>query len=963
MKNNLKRFLACTAFTIIMILVAGCNHSQSPEKQTGKSTVAAVQEDPGKLVITGIDMDDPLKLYVIEQDKVQPKIRIKMRNEHKDDLTGEVKITIDTRNKNNAIEKKYEFSIPGEKSDFKEFILPALTQADYYTLNVQVINKNEPVTKKSIGFGVVRKAAKGIRENSPFGLYIENAGTRDEDVSIAEKMGVKWIRGISDKVDPPIVWPEKDGMLWDDPKNEAGLKTIQEVRDRIKYLNAHGITPLGYINYNMDWNVEPIPGKSKYGRHENRPADLNAQVKMVYHTIAPLQDLVKNWEIWNEPWIHGWTWATGDAEDYRQMSKKIYTSVKADYPDVNIIGGGSVTYNRDIVYAKNTPDTGYIDGSVSHAYGVPDAGQLGLVETQKKMDEKWSVTKGKAGLWQTELGTSEKDMFSSLPEAERKWAVAKTIAPTYLLQMLGARDTPVHIFWYSFSTKGKDSFNIYDTASKSPKPAVLAYSAMTYFLEDSRMVKDMYPKSKAVWGFLFEKENGSASAALYLDRNYSGRITLEHAKGIKMYDYLGAEIIDGSLDTVSVDLKPWETVYVVSEKTADELGKILESADLAMENALKISPLSFTCPVSQANSIDVKIENVTNKAISGYLSITPPDGWSLSAARQLVSLAPGKIENYSFPVTEKFMSDINRYNIKYVFEYSDGRRLEGDQAIQAAYAPYKSIAIDGNMNDWEDIEEVTMISEGNPDYLDSVLNPNKVKEQIENGGEADNVIYTVKTAWDDKNFYFMAKVPDYQHAANLPFDEDNYAFPFDADSIQLAFDCINKNSDDLLLGNSHYEKATATDMDYLFAATLAKGDISELYRLCAPGTNYQTYYPTNGSVNPAIGVMNSSRSGGTEGRVKIIRDEKQKVTTYEIAVSWKALKELSTQVKKITDGGNVKTNFAFCISDKGEKAKWTSYWTKEAGQVESGVYAFAPFWKTGWLDTGGRIITRWGFVK
>ncbi len=970
MKKGIQFLLAITAILFAMVTASGCNSSREPAKEAGKNTattakaaVAAVTEDPGKLAIIGIDMDEPAKLYVMGKDGVEPEILIKMRNDRKEDMAGEVRVDIDTRNKDNILEKQYEFTIPQGKSDTVKLKLPALAQADYYMLNVQVMSKTGVVGKRSMGFGVVRKAAEGVRENSPFGLYVENAGTYDENVLLAEKMGVKWVRGINDKVDPTVVWPVKDGMLWDDPKNEAGLKTIEAVRGRIKFLNEHGILTLGYINYNMDWNVEPIPNKSKYGRHENRPADLDAQAKMVYHTIAPLQDLVKNWEIWNEPWIHGWTWATGDAEDYRAMSKKIYQRVKADYPDVNIIGGGSVTYNRDIVYARNTSDTGYIDGSVSHAYGVPDPGQLGLVEIQKEMDKKWSVTGGKAGLWQTELGASEKDMFGGLPEAERKWAVARTIAPTYLLQMLGAGDTPIHVFWYSFSYKGKDEFNLYDPAAKGPKPGVLAYSAMTYFLEDGRLLEELYPESKALWGYLFAKKDGSSTAVLYSDRDYAGRVTLENTKGVKLYDYLGSEIADGSLDQVCVDLKPWESVYLVSGKPPEELKGILDSAELDMDNLVKISPLSFVCPVSQAKTIDVKLENVSNKSIRGYLSITPPEGWALSAGKQLIRLAPGEIQNCSFTVAEHKISDINRYNIQYAFEYSSGKKIEGNQNIQAAFALYKHIAVDGNTEDWEDIEEVTMVSGGNPDYLDTVLNPDRVQEQLDNGGGADNVIYDVKTAWDNKNFYFMAKIPDYQHKANPPFKDDNYAFPFDVDSIQLAFDCISKNKDDLLLGKPHYEKAMASDMDYLFAATLAKGDIPELYRLCAPGTNYQTYYPTNGALKPRLGVMDAFTDGGSEGKIRIVRDEEKKVTAYEIAISWKALSGLYDKLKNLKKGEHSGCNFAFCVNDKGDKARWTSYWTKEAGQVESGVYSFAPFWKTGWKDTGGRVITRWGFVR
>ena len=44
-----------------------------------------------------------------------------------------------------------------------------------------------------------------------------------------------------------------------------------------------------------------------------------------------------------------------------------------------------------------------------------------------------------------------------------------------------------------------------------PKPAVIAYSAMTHFLENSKLVEDVYPQERSTWGFLFRREDGKAT--------------------------------------------------------------------------------------------------------------------------------------------------------------------------------------------------------------------------------------------------------------------------------------------------------------------------------------------------------------------------------------------------------------------------------------------------------------------
>lgn len=814
-----------------------------------------------------------------------------------------------------------------------------------------------PSGEQNIPFGVIHPPVKGVRENSPFGFGLEASGTKLENVLIAEKIGVKWIRGITDDVDPPIVNPAP-GVFWTQDQ-------IDKVRAQILALREHGILCLGYINYNMPWNVEPIPGRTDYGRHENRPHDLEAHAEMVYRTIAPLQDLVKNWEIWNEPWIHGWTWNTGDAQDYRDMTKLIWDKVKPRFPDVNIIGGGSVSFNRDILYAPGSKDTGYVDGSVSHAYGVPDPGQLAWTTLQKIMDQKWSKTKGRAGLWQTELGTAE-GYFPDLPEDQRKYMVAKTLAPTYLLHMLAAGDTPIHIFWFSLSFDTRysgDEYNVYDYKTLSPKPAVLAYATMTHFLEDSKLEEELYPKAKALWGFLFRRQDGKGTAAIYADKEYSGEILLKQAKGIKLYDYLGKQLADGTQERLTIKLNPWETNYVVSDLPAEALASLLKSAEYRIVPAVIVSPLSFTRPVSIRNPLEIQVENASPVKVKGVLSVTAPNGWRLGrTSLPTGDLAPGQKIVLRFWPRKVTVDKNNRYLVRYRLKLDNGLVVEGEQTVQVAFAPFKTIEVDGDLSDWQGVIPVTMVSPASRDYRSMFNDPAMLGAALAQG-LPDNAVYQAWTAWDDRHFYFAARVPDLNHVSNRTFAEDPYAFPFWADSVMLAFDCMEKNPDDFLLGLPHYEKALASDLDYEFIAILAQGNVPELHRQCAPGTNYQTYYPTNAPLDPPLGTMDATEAGGREGKIKIVRDEEKKVTIYEIAISWQALSALRAKLAALRPGRFLQVNFAFAVNDFGDGGKGTTYWTKEAGQVQSGSYAFAPFWGTGMKESGGRIVTRWGFGK
>lgn len=910
-----------------------------------------------KVLVDNVELTDPTKLYVMDSGPASvPTVKVALRNKHSYDITGNVKLSILSRGTETVWESTYSYN--ARVNEVKQLDIPttALTQGDYYVLNVQVLDQDGTVAgQRDLKFGVLHPPHEGVREQSPFGLNLR-LDNKPTAMEIGKRIGMKWIREIG-FIDPTIVNPQP-GVYW----TEADInKARQEVADWRQY----GISSLGYVNYNMGWNVMPGPNGEQLLRHQNRPKDMAAHVEMVYRLISPLQDLIKNWEIWNEPWIHGWTWKTGTAQDYRDMTRMIWERVKPEFPDIKLIGGGSTSYSRDILYGKGSQDTGYLDGSVNHAYGAPDPAQLGYVKLQKYMDQHGSRGQGSGGMWQTELGTAEM-YFPELPDAQKKYQTARTVAPTYLLNMLGAGETPIHIFWFELKYGLVSAYNMYDR--NEPKPVVIAYSAMTHFLEDSKLVEELFPQEKSTWSFLFKREDGKATAALYSDRDYTGTVTLNGAQGIRVYDYLGKMVADGSQDTVTVTLNPWETNYIVSDLTPEELKQRLKAAKFDYTNPLVIRPLLLTEPVNaKSTKIEVQVENTTSNTISGQLNIQAPEGWELSRnAEQVEQLQPGEKRILAFPAIKTAASGINRYYIPYSFDiYGPTRQVvrsqQGGQTIQVAYAPKKTIAVDGNLSDWNDVLPVTMISNASKDYLAAALDPSKAKEILDNPGSFDNVAYTVRTAWDDGSFYFEAEVPDETQASNKTFAQDPYAFPFNADSVQLLFDTLKNNPDDLLAGDPHYDKALASHMDVMFAGTLAQGGVPELHRLVAPGTNMQTYYPTNAGLTPPLGPMDVTEAGGTEGRMKVVRDDVNKKTMYEIAVSWDAIPGLKEKVAELGVKQVHEGNFAFEVNDAGIKGKGASTWTKETGQLESGSYAFAPLWGSGQKDRGGSLVPRWGF--
>ncbi|GBC98080.1 hypothetical protein HRbin17_00575 [bacterium HR17] len=826
--------------------------------------------------------------------------------------------------------------------------------------------------KVSTAFCILHPPAKGVRPNSFFGMGI---GDSDDDLLIAERIGVKWRRGIPE-TDTEIVAPE--------PNKRWGEKEIQRARDIVQRWAKHGVLCLGYVNYNPSWNVMPDPLGRPISRHQNRPKDLAAHADVVYHLIKPLADLVKHWELWNEPWIHGWTWRTGDAQDYRDMTRLIWDRIKSEMPDVMLIGGGSTPYLRDIVYAKGSENAGYIDGSATHPYGVPDRSLPSVTALEAVMNRLWSKGKGKGGIWATEVGTAE-FFFNELPERERPFMVARTVAPIYLLLRLGAGDTPIKVFW--FASQYNRAFaggehNIWD--GTNPKPAVAAFSAMTHFLEDAHLLGDIYQSAKIGWALHFVKPDGTSVVAFWLETGTAG----EHLQGsmhlpltdAAIYDYLGRPIGKRTANGWLIPIRTWEVRYVVTKAPATKVRVAFLQAKFSGVPIVFVNPRSFPAPLSLKPPLRVKVENLLPRHVQVNLTVQPPTGWRLAQTQFTLRLQAGDIRFVTVPLLAVQPNTVNRYPLRYRAT-AEGIKHEGVQVVQVACANYGTPKVDGDLSDWQDAIPVTMVARGSRDYLRAVLNPNLVTEAL-SGKRTGVVIYRLWTRWDEHHFYLAAEIPDDNFVSNTTFEDDPYAFPFYADCLQLAFDCVERNPDDLLFGHPLYEKAMAADVDYEFCATLARmtgegpsydgkppftGDrtkcphVPELYRLKAPGTNFQTFYPTNAPLNPPIPKMRASAEGGPEGQVAIVYDYTAKVFRYEIALPWSCLQELAKQVRKLRQGQWLTTHFAWAVHDAGGLGR--TFWQQEAGDVQPGSYGFSPHWGGGRREYGGRIITDWGFAR
>lgn len=825
----------------------------------------------------------------------------------------------------------------------------------HWTAAIEVV-AGEGTAQATTAFGVIRPSHPGLRPESPFGLSIGETAT---DAEIGRLIGVKWRRVIPglpcDKVSPA------PGKFWQASDALPIRKVVEDWR-------AKGIETLGMVDYNMSWNIQPDPLGRKIARHENRPKDLEAHADMVAAMIDPLADLVPNWELWNEPWVHGWTWRTGTAQDYRDLTRLIWDRVKPRNPQVMLIGGGSTPYLRDVPYAKGATNAGYFDGTSTHPYGIPDRATPVPAATEAEMNRRFSKGAGKGGIWATEVGTAE-FMFDDLPQKDRPFAVARSVAPVYLLNMLGAGDTPIRIFFFASKYDRQfsgDTFNWWN--GRTPKPAVAAYATMTHFLEGAKLIGDLWLDSRAGWALLFKRPNGGSLVALWAEAPYNGTSVLP-VSDWRAFDFLGRPIGKVEGENFRVPFEPMSVVYLESESSPEAVKKAFPRATFEGFSPVEANALSLASPIGGRPPLAVQLENLTGQPQTVQIEAS---GGGLVFDPQTVDLKPYERATSMLPFVSGTTSPLNRYPVT-VATTIGGKRFAKESTLQVAAFERLTPKIDGDLSDWEGTRPVTIVSRGTRDTLEIALDPSKAEALLAARRPEDAALYRLRAAYDSDNLYFAAEIPDETPTTNSTFDDDPNAFPFLADSLLLAFDVRDDNPDDLLRGHPLWEKSLGAEVDYEFAITPARrtGDgpsyskkpaydpallaalplTPELHRLKAPGTNFQTFYPTNPPTNPPLGPIK------TPG-MSIRHDREKGLFIYEFALPLASIPELK---EALAAGRGSSIRFAWAVIDRGNGGRGNSYWTQEAGLVREGAYGFSPHWGGGTRRFGGRIITPWTF--
>ncbi len=476
------------------------------------------------------------------------------------------------------------------------------------------------------------KAGEGSEEYGAL-IHFTNGQSGDiEDVAkVLAASGVTWTR-----VDCP------DLTLTD-----GTWKLPESFKNDIRVLKEHGINLLIIVNTGSslkegtrDWAAET-------------PEELAIFKKYTYDLAVDLRGLVDHFEIWNEPDHESFNPRGTTPEQYTQMYKVGYASIKEAQPEskVFVFSTAAASDNRvNMDYIKRSLDAGaypYFDAVTIHPYDWTQYFRAEeYVEDIQGLKDMLEEYGGVKPIWSTEMG------FSSPQNAtEKRGRTLRRQANNLILsRALSKAYDLLEVFMFfeynnQFQTQELQEnwgvINAHDSKDDTPfsaKPSFVAMATFSHYINhNAEILHNLSRDGIYVFDF-YNKQLGKNVAFLQTAdlKGNVGRGLRLGTKSVELYDMFGNKIAtlqsDDGIYHFSVD----ETaVYVVGDFTtfeeveyAPHVTSSQKEHEGVVGDTLKIDFMADT-----AESLEVLVdgsvgisENVGIHNGKGSLSFIVPDG-------------------------------------------------------------------------------------------------------------------------------------------------------------------------------------------------------------------------------------------------------------------------------------------------------------------------------------------------
>lgn len=591
-------------------------------------------------------------------------------------------------------------------------------------------------------------------------------------------------------------------------------------------------------------------------------------------------------ENYNEPWdaggISGWA---RDLKEYRALQKIIAENARSADPTLKICAASSIMNTEDKFFSDNSREYDqYVDVFTDHyvtppmSYGPMVAASHGKysVESETWMvnseDQLPQIVQFLACGQRRIIPYHPQSLFDPVPGVDNRYhiptpTVAATAAFNYFTTGKSFEKMPFLTHLPYIFQFGKDT----------EKDAVLILLGQIMPLAGS-------PEKDALWPQVNAEPTGS--------------ITINNADRLLRFFDLAGNPVAIKMKQVTLPLSSVPT-YIQCAKGPRAAIERLRSARIAGRRPVEILPRDFTSRLTDAKELVIDIHNCLNCTITGTLTVSTKAAFTLPSPAVKIILAAGDTSTINMPLlpmdAKALPADVlPLYGnaVPFVFTFtSDAGKAEYAEILHAAVAPKKTIAIDGNMEDWKDVPGVIINGTNvrvDPEelarrpWLTAAANPTATIAEIKLAWDADYLYIagrvqdptddwkgSMRLAGMDENQFFHSVVSDtiepyksfiekerkLKNNPNLTFADYSFVwakspwphYAWNRDRLQFAIDTDKpvRSQADSPAANWHdlapdttkvpYRFHAVPDSDYEYSLYLTSDGQGELWRLLAPG--------------------------------------------------------------------------------------------------------------------------------
>ena len=385
----------------------------------------------------------------------------------------------------------------------------------------------------------------------------------------------------------------------------------------------------------------------------------------------------------------------------------------------------------------------------------------------------------------------------------------------------------------------------------------------------------------------------------------------------------------------------------------------------------------MTASIQRRPEIRITLTNVLNRPVTGTLTATL-GGLTLETPSQQIALAAHQTSTLRLRVAGGTPNEANTYPLSLRFDGGKDGTAVLDESLHANVIARRTIRIDGKLDDWKGVlpQIVACNRDSGPNLTEKAWLP--YVNFPEKSGAGLTVAYL---AYDDKNFYFAAKVsdstPDGGEARIATRDDDQYFYPekssvverdktgkvtrriektwpqgvrrftyrtekYDypcgGDAVQIAFNVLPQEAKGMLA----YPPGTMdrfmvykdTDYEYYLHGVGQKwGGGTEIWRLLAPGVPRKHFFPRQ---------PKAEKDGGPVAGGQLAFVQQGATRILECALPWSELPD----VRAALEAGRT-LKFSFRVTDD----KGPSYELAANRSVSKiNPLAFHEYWTTHWAN-------------